>query len=60
MFRKISIFIFSFAISGFCTIILGNILCPYVTNMRGYHAIGGEHLLLLLFFIAVFALCYKD
>lgn len=57
MLRKIFNFIFSFTIAGICTIILGHIVCPVATAMRGYYAIGGEHLLLLLFFTLVFYLC---
>lgn len=60
MLRKIFNFIFSFGIAGVCTIILGHIVCPIAYAQRGYYAIGGEHLLLLLFFTLVFCICYES
>ena len=54
MLRRIVKYILCLGFSIFVTYILSIFLIPYAYSVRGYHAIGGEHFLLLFVLISTF------
>ncbi len=57
--EKVAAFLLAFAYSIFITYVTGQWLVSSVTRWRGYDAIGGEYILVIVIFMACFGIMLK-